>query len=641
MSGFAANLRAVVLPRRYSGYAGLLLAAILAAVVWQASVRLSTPAAPPFDAPARNPDLVEIAALKHRLKTSVGDVEARQRLGSLELRRGNAVSAEHHLRKALELGAEPAGLVGPLAKALLLRREYERLLAETDAKAGFPGSVLAELMSLRGQAALALGRRAEGRAAIREAAALDPDALEVRLGLFHLYRDEGALSAAQAELRRAVAIHGESAETAWLGGWLALEQARYEEALEHFQRVTELTPEGWLTAWSRSALLGQAEALLLEGRLAEARHQVDRLLAIDGDDPSANYLAAVIASQGGEVDVARQRLLRVANLGSRHPAAPVLLAVIEQARGNLEHAAAHLNRHVAANPFDLGARDLLLALLVRLNDLPAAARVLARAPAPVRERPVFRAWQGWMALREGRLREAAAHFEAARGAAPGDARLGRFARLVGQLADPARPLAALAEEAPAGCDTLCEAIDRLRQGHAKSALELTTTALARRDAQPELALLLAVLHQREGRTVAVREDAEAGLILWARLEDRAPRGGGVDGRSSVQRHVAEEIRPDDATSFFYLVDWRSYVARFELKPDVQPTMFDEGPVFGWAAESGLSQPPPVSFERRRVEEAQPEINPRKPTQPASVPPIAVLVFMALLILQRVASRAKG
>lgn len=125
----------------------------------------------------------------------------------------------------------------------------------------------------------------------------------------------------------------------------------------------------------------QAEALLAEGRAAEALAQAQRLHAKAPGDPGLNSLMASILLRLGKYDQAEFYARRA---DAAHPnQAPLLtnLALILIANRKVDEAVATLRRAVAANPDDAPATLALANALMDAHDAPAAADLLAAALA--------------------------------------------------------------------------------------------------------------------------------------------------------------------------------------------------------------------------------------------------------------------
>ncbi len=145
-----------------------------------------------------------IIQLKNALQKDPQNGEARYLFGLAALENGDLASAETELNKARQLGYENDALQVALARNMLARGEYKKLVDEFDGTKLSSPKLQAELLATVGAGELALNRRSEAQAAFREALALDASSSAANLGLARLAvasRDfPGALSLVDAAL---------------------------------------------------------------------------------------------------------------------------------------------------------------------------------------------------------------------------------------------------------------------------------------------------------------------------------------------------------------------------------------------------------------------------------------------------------
>jgi serine/threonine-protein kinase len=135
---------------------------------------------------------------------------------------------------------------------------------------------------------------ARARSAVERAVELDPDQAEVRtaLGLVSFCCDYDP-ARAEAELRRAVAIHPSHVLAQCWVGWVLACSGRAEDALVSFRRAQELDP---LSPYVQAAA---GHALMLAGRRQEALTQLEKAAEIDADFLLALYgLGGALVSLG-------------------------------------------------------------------------------------------------------------------------------------------------------------------------------------------------------------------------------------------------------------------------------------------------------------------------------------------------------
>lgn len=129
-------------------------------------------------------------------------------------------------------------------------------------------------------------------------------------------------------------------------------------------------------------LLRQAEALRLEGRLAEAEHSVLRALSDDPYLPEAHDALARILAEREDVQRARDEWESALRLDPHHPGALKGLAFLAVRRGDLSSSLRFLDAVLSASPPDRQAIEASEKLRFLLSDSPAALNREEVATAP-------------------------------------------------------------------------------------------------------------------------------------------------------------------------------------------------------------------------------------------------------------------
>jgi Tfp pilus assembly protein PilF len=182
-----------------------------------------------------------IIQLKNALQKNPDDAEARLLLGTVYNEAGDPQSAEKELRRAQDLRMSPAKVLPQLGQTLLVQGKFEQVLDETKQFAG--AQAPAEILSLRGNAYLALGKAKEAKAAFEQALQNQPDAPEALIGLAKHALTEGNIEAASSLSEQAVSKNPNSAH-AWLfkadllraQGKIEASLAAYDQTLKHRQK---------------------------------------------------------------------------------------------------------------------------------------------------------------------------------------------------------------------------------------------------------------------------------------------------------------------------------------------------------------------------------------------------------------------
>jgi predicted Zn-dependent protease len=248
-------------------------------------------------------------------------------LAELELQKGNVGAARTALSSAAANRRDHPLLLEELAKAYAdafeldpAEREARRalavsgrltprlILAEVALRRSRPvqaltlleesGSTRPEALVLRALAKLGLGRNAEARTDAEQARDLDPSSIPAQVALARIDLAEGKIEAAQRRLD-ALEQKGKDAEVAWVLGQVALARKQPDRARTFFREALHRQP---LLLQARLAL---ARLLHEAGQLAEARDEVNRVLAANAAYVPARRELAALALDLGDAVAAR------------------------------------------------------------------------------------------------------------------------------------------------------------------------------------------------------------------------------------------------------------------------------------------------------------------------------------------------
>jgi tetratricopeptide (TPR) repeat protein len=115
---------------------------------------------------------------------------------------------------------------------------------------------------------------------------------------------------------------------------------RYEEAIAAFDRALELEPGNMGIRYNRG------EAYRRAGRSAEARADLEAVLAAEGESADLLLALGLVAYEADDFESAAERYERALVLKSDYPEAWNDLGVVEFRRGDYERARKHLERAV-------------------------------------------------------------------------------------------------------------------------------------------------------------------------------------------------------------------------------------------------------------------------------------------------------
>ena len=158
--------------------------------------------------------------------------------------------------------------------------------------------------------------------------------------------------------RLAPALANRRANVPEVYDWLA---ARYASANQPWNVARALTALLRIDPDSHDALLGYARVMLDRGPagVSEATHALDRMLALEPDDPSALETKGIFLYRSGRPDDARPLFQSAAAAGPSTAVSQVALSVLDRRDGHTADALAHLEAARRIEPADSYILDQL------------------------------------------------------------------------------------------------------------------------------------------------------------------------------------------------------------------------------------------------------------------------------------------
>jgi tetratricopeptide (TPR) repeat protein len=259
-----------------------------------------------------------------------------------------------------------------------------------------------------------------------------------RLTLGEILFDLGRRADARREFEKALALEpGNPRALAGLG-WVHLVEGRIEEALRTFQQATPAL---------LSALVGQANALyrldrfaemeevvaeakgrfpsspqpptqaallsLIQGRVAEARQELDRAVTLDPGYAPAHGLRSNIALVRNEKEVAHQAAQQAITANPSSPSAYLDLSLAKQAEFRLDEALTAAKKALELDPDNPMAMIQVSRLLFGLGRLSEALSMAEEARRRAPKDPLITSTWGFLLLTQQKVQEALVAFDQA------------------------------------------------------------------------------------------------------------------------------------------------------------------------------------------------------------------------------------
>ena len=298
--------------------------------------------------------------------------------GYLALTQGQTDTALSRLQRALELKPDYAPLNLRLGQLWLDTDQLDKAQAALQTAAAEPGLRAAALFYL-GQVDLLKRDYKAAVSHMTEALKIDPQASGVHYPLAQAYRHLGEERLAREHLARfklkrpdaddpLVAELNNVLQTSrkdFSRGMKAIVERDYQTAIEQFEKGLEVDPE------NLAARVSYARALYLGGQSDAAEKQLNHVLARDQQQVLANFLLAVLREAQGNTEQAAALYRRVLALDPKHEGARFYLGNLLFQAGTYREAAQQYQAALAANKDIPPARLLELVARHRAGETDA------------------------------------------------------------------------------------------------------------------------------------------------------------------------------------------------------------------------------------------------------------------------------
>lgn len=459
--------------------------------------------------------------LKNALQKNPQNLEARQLLGMLYLDIGEGESAEKELRRAAESGSPKGQSAAPIARAMLLQRQPDKLLAEFSPPRFDDHDASPELWGVRAEALAALGKFEPAQTAVAQAISQEPVPVPVMLSAARVALARGATTEAQDWVRRALARAPADPDAWLLNGDLAFLAAQHDDVVQSYQHALDFDQHQVLTQRNIRARVGIVFALLAQGRQDAALPHIEVLLAANPKHFLSNYLRGLAAFKKTDFKTALDYLQRSNQSAPPGSPATALLGAVHYAMGNYQQADLHLSRYVEAVHDDLAARKLLGATRLKLNQPEKALEALdvaADASGDVQLLTML----GEAASMSGEFRAGRDYF---RRALKGTKNPGMLQTQVAQtFLEEGDYDRAIAELQRAAQDTHAEkrakiltVLAYLRKNDVAAALKVAQTLAAAQPSDPEMANLLGGVYLAQKNLKTARDQFQHAVALQAKF----------------------------------------------------------------------------------------------------------------------------
>lgn len=349
------------------------LAAIFSASAWASPEK----AASYYEDALRRYEKDDIPAAVIQLKNAIQQdqkmLAAHLLLGKALLRNGDLKGAEAAFDEALKQGVNRGEVALPLGQVYLALGRPEAVIDRIQAN-GLPPALQVEVLTMRGNAYMELGKNSLATQSWDQAKAIDPRSALPLIAEIPMLLATGRLEQARERANKVVQLAPNNA-SAWNVQASVLHRSLdVAGALTAYGKALSIAPRHVDARVARAALLIDLK------RDQEAANDLDFLKTFAADEPRAAYLRAVLASQKGNAEQTAEALKEVSRSIDALP--PDWLVRREQllmaaalshyGQGNYQKAREYLDTLLSRNPSNTGAKKLLAAVYVATKDFARA-----------------------------------------------------------------------------------------------------------------------------------------------------------------------------------------------------------------------------------------------------------------------------
>lgn len=356
-----------------------------------------------------------IIQLKRALQKEPKNGEARYLLGVSYLENADPGSAAIELRKADEFGYGADDLQVALARTLLAKGQYDKLILDYGATKLSSPKAEAQLLSAVGDAKLAQKHGDEAERLYREALALDGASTEANVGLARVAADKGDYAKASAYADAAVAAAPFSVDALLMKADLLAARGENESAEKTYRDAVAAAPT---QVPARLALITH---LARNGSVDKAAAEVAALQKVAPRDARSAYANALVLSEQGRYKAAREAILQVLKVAPNHVPSLMIAGNAALQIGAYAEAESYFRKAVQLVPDAIAPKRGLATTHLRMGRTDLALREVKELVGQAGEDPAILSLAGEAYLARGDIAEAARQYEKAKSVMPNNA----------------------------------------------------------------------------------------------------------------------------------------------------------------------------------------------------------------------------
>lgn len=307
--------------------------------------------------------------LLNAIKSDPNWIEARILQAQMLLKLFDAIGAQAELDKAIQLGSEPGRTRHLYGQALQLQGKLKEAKIELLAD-DIPVEHQAFAARILGRVGMDLGDDLLASQAFDRAIKLDPQYSDLWVDVARFRAGSGDQAGAIAAVDEAVKLEPNNIRALQYRGELLRFQFGLGAALPWFERALQIDPNDVAVLTDYAATLGDM------GRMKDMLVVARKIIALDGQNPRAFFMQAVLAARAGNYQLARVLMQKTGGRIDNVPAVILVQGIIEHGEGNYNAAVEKFRRLATIQPNNRRAQNLLARSLYLAGDAEEAVLVL-------------------------------------------------------------------------------------------------------------------------------------------------------------------------------------------------------------------------------------------------------------------------
>tara|TARA_R110002033_G_scaffold42421_3_gene83465 strand:- start:117592 stop:119577 length:1986 start_codon:yes stop_codon:yes gene_type:complete len=307
--------------------------------------------------------------LMNAIKADPQWIDARVAQAEVLLSLMDGPAAEAELDRAVQLGLDPAEVRHLYGHAYFLQGEPEKARDQLLA-ADIPSRNQGYAARIMGRVAVQVGDQQLASAAFNRAMELDPKNPDLWVAIARFRADTGDQAGATNAVDKAVKLDPRNIRALQYRGELLRFQFGLGAAIPWFERALQIDPNDVPLLTEYAATLGDM------GRMTDMLVVARKIISLDGHNPRAFFMQAVLAARAGQYGLARRLMQQTKGVIDNIPAVLLVEGIIEHSEGNYNAAIDKFNRLVAIQPENREAQNLLARSLYLAGSAADAVDVL-------------------------------------------------------------------------------------------------------------------------------------------------------------------------------------------------------------------------------------------------------------------------